>query len=113
MFVVTYVYNTLNRLVRSIKMQANNVMASIGGVALLVGITITLLDPSIKGVGAFICGFGLAMCSIAYFRVQAEDKKEREKQRKEMRLTERMIEGIDKLNDTVSNLLQEIIKKGK
>ena len=91
-------------------MNRSVVTVSIGGVAMLFGITVMLLssDLSDKVAGGIICLLGLCASMWSYTQVLADDRKELDRQRNEMRYTERMSSGIETMNKNINALIEEI-----
>lgn len=117
MYIDRYVYNTLSRFVRRIKMQISTVMVSVGAMGVLGGMTIMLGDPLNRLMGGIIGLLGLVVCVGAYIKVLSDDRKELDRQRNEMEYTERMSSGIETMSAgiktmsrNISNLVEEIRK---
>jgi len=79
MKVGSWVYNILRRWVKKAIKQMGTIMVSVGGTAVLVGITIMLLDPSNRNTGSFIGLVGLALILGGYFKAQADGQKKLER----------------------------------
>ena len=108
MYIDRWVYNTLSRFARRIKMNRSVVTASFSGVAMLFGLTVMLFDEPHKLYGATIVLLGLLASLWSNKQVLADDRKELERQRKEMRHAERMVSGIETMNKNIGDLVNEI-----
>ena len=94
-------------------MQLGNIMVSLGAMSVLVGLTIMFNDPANKVIGGVIALLGLAICIGAYVKVQADDRKELDRQRNEMGYTEKMATRIEDMSKNIKTLIKEIRKDRK
>ena len=79
MKVGSWVYNALSRIVGKAIKHMGTVIVSVGGAAVLVGITIMLLDPSNRNTGSLIGLIGLGFIVVGYSIAQADNQKVKER----------------------------------
>lgn len=89
-------------------MQIGNIMVSVGGMAVIGGLTIMIADKPNATIGGILTILGLILCIGAYAKVKSDDEKELKRQRDEFNRLDDISKGINGMSNNIGSLINEI-----
>ncbi len=106
-----FVYNALSRWAGRVKMSRNVVTVSIGAMAILAGISMSLvpnLGDFAQLVMVILTFGGLVVCAISYGQAHKDDWRELNRQRAEFNQANEVLSELKSMNKSISDLAEEI-----